>query len=103
MTSGSLKIRENNGPEMFDRLEKLVQEYNKKHAEVGGKCFLQRYKNDGGYEQHLVLSICTPLMSRVHKTRQASDVMDSLGSLDRHNNPLCALTIHVELSPLLFR
>lgn len=58
-----------NGPEMFDHLETLVKEYNKKHAEVGGKCFLQRYENDGGHEQHLVLSICTPLMSQVHKTR----------------------------------
>ena len=85
-----------NGPEMFDRLETLVQEYNKKHAEVGGKCFLQRYKNDGGYEQHLVLSICTPLMSRVHKTRQASEMafMDSSGSLDRHNNPVFFMCTH---------
>ena len=82
--------------QMFDRLETLVQEYNKKHAEVGGKCFLQRYKNDGGYEQHLVLSICTPFMSHVHKTRQASEMafMDSSGSLDRHNNPVFFMCTH---------
>ena len=85
-----------NGPEMFDRLETLVQEYNKKHAEVRGKCFLQRYKNDGGYEQHLVLSIYTSLMSRVHKTRQASEMafMDCSGSLDQHNNPVFFMCTH---------
>ena len=68
-----------NGPEMFDRLETLVQEYNNKHTDEGGKCFLKRYKEDGGNKQQLVLSICTPLMSRVHKTRQASEMafMDS--------------------------
>ena len=83
------------GPEMFDRLKALVQEYNK-NAEVGGKCFLERYKNDGGYEQQLVLTICTPLMSRVHKTRQAGEMafMDSSGSLDRHNNPVFFMCTH---------
>ena len=82
--------RPSNGSEMFDHLQTLVQEYNKKHAEIRGKCFLQRYKNDGGCEQHLILSICTPLMSCVHKTRQAREIafLNSSGSLDRHNNPI---------------
>ena len=85
-----------NGPEMFDRLETLVQEYNTKHTDVGGKCFLERYKDDGGNKQQLVLSICTPLMSRVHETRQASEMafLDSSGSLDRHNNPVFFMCTH---------
>ena len=37
-----------------------------------------------------VLSICTPLMSHVHETRQAGEMafMNSSGSLDRYNNPV---------------
>ena len=78
-----------NGPEIFDRQEETVEAYNNTNAHMGGKCFLERYRKDGSNDQHLTLSICTPLMSRVH-TRQASEMtfMGSTGRLDRHNNPV---------------
>ena len=74
---------------MFDRLEETVEAYNTTNAHMGGKCFLERYRKDGSNEQHLTLSIGTPLMSHVH-TRQASEMafMHSSGSLHRHNNPV---------------
>ena len=89
-----------NGSAMFDRLEEIVDDYNKNNADKGGKCYLQRVNGNGPDKQDLILSICTPLMSRVHETRQAGEMafMDSSGSLDRYNNlsSLCALIIRVE-------
>ena len=51
---------------------------------------------DSTNEQHLTLSICTPLMSRVHTTRQASEMafMDSSGSLDRQHTPVFFMCTH---------
>lgn len=56
----------------------------------GGKCYLQRVNGNGPDKQDLILSICTPLMSHVHETRQAGEMafMNSSGSLDRYNNPV---------------
>ena len=71
---------------MFDHLEKIVEDYNRKNADVEGKCFLQKVQGNGAGQQHLILSICTPLMSRIHTTRQNGEMtfMDSSGSLDRY-------------------
>ena len=73
-----------NGSAMFDQLEKIVKDYNRKNANIGGKCFLQRVQGNGADQKHLILSICTPLMSRMHTTKQAGEMafMDSSGSLD---------------------
>lgn len=81
---------------MFNRLEEVVNEYNHKNAEMGGKCYMQRVKGNGAHKQHLILSICTPLMSRVHTTRQAGEMafMDSSGSLNRYNNPVYFMCTH---------
>ena len=85
-----------NGSAMFNRLEKTVEDYNSKNADAGGKCFLQRIQGNGTDQQHLILAICTPLMSRVHTTRQAGEMafMDSSGSLDRYNNPVFFMCTH---------
>ncbi len=64
---------------MLDRLEEVVSEYNRKHSEMGGKCLMQRVKGDEAHKQDLIFSICTPLMSRIHTTKQAGEMafMDS--------------------------
>ena len=91
MTNGWLERRVHpNGSAMFDRLEEIVDDYNKNNADKGGKCYLQRVNGNGPDKQDLILSIGTPLMSRVHETRQAGEMafMDSSGSLARYNNPV---------------
>ena len=62
----------------------------------GGKIFLQRYNNEVKQEKPLIISICTPMMSHVHKFWQAGEMafMDSSGSLDRHNNPVYFMCTH---------
>lgn len=60
-----------NGSEMFDYLEEYVTNYNKDNKHDSGKIFLQRYNSDLTREKPLIISICTPMMSRVHKLRQA--------------------------------
>ena len=78
------------GSAMFDRPEDIADDYYKDNADKGGKCYLQSVNGNGPDKQDLILSICTPLMSRVHETRQAGEMafMDSSGSLDRYNNPV---------------
>ena len=85
-----------NGSEMFDYLQEYVTAYNKDKMNTGGKIFLQRYNNDTKQEKPLIISICTPVMSRVHKLRQAGEMafMDASGSLDRHNNPVYFMCTH---------
>ena len=63
---------------------------------TGGKIFLQRYNNEVKQEKPLIISICTPVMSRVHKLRQAGEMafMDASGSLDRHN-PVYFMCTHL--------
>ena len=72
------------GSAMFDRLEEIVNDYNKNNADKGNKCYFQRVNRNGPDKQDLILSICTPLMSRVHETSQAGEMafMESSGSLD---------------------
>ncbi|XP_028412191.1 uncharacterized protein LOC114535014 [Dendronephthya gigantea] len=85
-----------NGTELFDYLQEYITTYNKDKVSDGGKIFLQRYNNDEKREQPLIISICTPMMSRVHKLRQAGEMafMDASGSLDRHNNPVYFMCTH---------
>lgn len=85
-----------NGSEMFDYLQECVTTYNKDKMNTGGKIFLQRYNNDTKQEKPLIISICTPMMPRVHKLRQAGEMafMDASGSLDRHNNPVYFMCTH---------
>ena len=52
-------------------------------------------KSEVGYDQPLVLAICTPLMARVHEhVKQAGEIMfvDSSSSLDDFNNPMFILS-----------
>ena len=85
-----------NGSEMFDYLQEYITTYNKDKMNDGGKIFLQRYNNEVKQEKPLIISICTPMMSRVHKLRQAGEMafMDASGSLDRHNNPVYFMCTH---------
>ena len=97
MTNGWLERRVHpNGSAMFDRLEEIVDDYNKNNADKGGKCYLQRVNGNGPDKQDLILSICTPLMSRVHETRQAGEMafMDSSGSLARYSYPVFFMYTH---------
>jgi hypothetical protein len=85
-----------NGSEMFDYLQEYITTYNKDKMNDGGKISLQRYNNDANQEKPLIISICTPMMSRVHRLRQAGEMafMDASGSLDRHNNPVYFMCTH---------
>ena len=97
MTNGWLERRVHpNGSAMLNRLEEIVDDYNKNNTDKGGKCYLQRVNGNGPDKQDLILSICTPLMSRVHETRQAGEMafMDSSGSLARYNNPVFFMYTH---------
>ena len=84
-----------NGSAMFDYLEDYITKYNKENEYNGGKIFLQRY-NDSEQEKPLIITICSPMMSRVHRLQQAGEMafMDSSGSLDRHNNPVYFICTH---------
>ena len=84
-----------NGKEMFDKLEELVDSYKSKHCVNGGQGILQRYIsancNDNAAEQPLVLAIVTPLMARTHAhIPQVKDIafVDSTASLDRFSSPM---------------
>ena len=79
-----------NASAMFDCLEEIVNYYNRNTADKGGKCYFQRVDRNGSAKHDLMRSICTPLRSRVHGTRQHGEMvfMDSSGSIDRHNNPV---------------
>ena len=47
-------------------------------------------------EQHLIIAICTPLMSRVHQLKHTGEMafLDASGSLDRFNNPVYFMCTH---------
>ena len=81
------------GKELFTELEKRVNIYNEKNKDLNGKASVQFFcKTDGSEDdQPLVLAICTPLMSRVHKHIQQSGELvfiDSSSSFDDYNNPM---------------
>ena len=62
------------GKELFIELEKRVNIYNENNKDIDGKASVQRFcKNEGkDDDQPLILAICTPLMSRVHRYIQQS-------------------------------
>ena len=66
-----------------------------KNSTHGGSSCLQEY-TCGNHEKPLILTIVTPLMSRVHSLLQASEMtfLDALSSLDRYNNRLFFLCTH---------
>ena len=89
-----------NGKEMFQKLQEIVDTYNKDNGDEGGRAFLQRYEQNPSEKSEswdnrdtakpLVLAVCTPLMARAHQmVRQASEMVfcDSTASLDRYNCP----------------
>ena len=108
------------GFELFEKLQERVDEYNKNFALQGGRAKLQRYEADIEYpsdidEDHaeddmkppkkkkpkitretpFILSLCTPLMARVHTTVcQAGEITfcDCTSSLDRFNTALSVLS-----------
>ena len=94
-----------------------MEEFNKKYALQGGKAKLQRYEANIEYlsddddedetkppkqkkpklirETPFILSLCTPLMARVHETVcQAGEMTfcDCTSSLDRFNTALSVLS-----------
>ena len=72
---------------MFEKLKEQIQDYNKRNSIRGGRCSLKEYTS-GKDEKPLILTIVTPLMSRVHSLPQASEMafLDASQSLDRYNN-----------------
>ena len=84
-----------NGQEMFEKVKQLIHDYNKKNNIHGGSCCLQEYTH-GNDEKPLILTIVTPLMSRVHSLPQASEMafLDASSSLDRYNNRVFFLCTH---------
>ena len=80
---------------MFEKLKQLIHDYNKKNNIHGGSCCLQEYTH-GSDEKPLILTIVTPLMSRVHSLPQASEMafLDASSSLDRYNNRVFFLCTH---------
>ena len=85
-----------NGEAMFCTLATIIDDYNKNNASKGGECFLQTYEQSGKCEQPLILAICTSLMSRVHRLKQAGEraFLDASGSLDMFNNPVYFMCTH---------
>ena len=96
----SEKHGKENGETMFNQLTKIIEEYNKEHAQIGGRAFFQQYEHKPtdnpqkkAASQPLVLAVCTPLMSRAHQlVKQAGELVycDSTSSLDRYNCPIAA-------------
>lgn len=84
------------GVDMFQELEDVVNDYNKRHSRDGGKCAVQRYEKTACTERPLILAIVTPLMARVHSLPQAGEMvfLDASASIDRHNNPVFFLCTH---------
>lgn len=84
-----------NGKEMFEKLNQQIDNYNKKNGIHGGKCSLQEYTNENE-EKPLILTVVTPLMSRVHSLSQASEMafLDASQSLDRYNSRVFFLCTH---------
>ena len=87
------------GKELFIELEKWVNIYNEKNKDIDGKASVQRFcKNEGkDDDQPLILAICTPLMSRVHRYIQRSGKLvfiDSSSSFDDYNIPCLSYLRH---------
>ena len=105
---------EEDGKQMFERLQDEVDQYNEKHASMGGKALLQWYEADDDKDtdiesecvpkkkkkkelsnKPLILVLLTPLMARAHQEiQQASETVfcDSTASLDRFNTSIFILS-----------
>ena len=59
------------GKQLFSELEQRINIYNDHNTETGGKAIIHRFCNGSKLneegKQPLILAICTPLMSRIHK------------------------------------
>ena len=101
-----------NGKDMFDKLELEISTYNDRCINLEGKAAVQCFqgttdsstdsdsneelppkkkRRKKGREKPLIIAVCTPLMSRVHKhIQQAGELIfcDSTSSLDRFNTSL---------------
>ena len=84
------------GMGMFEELENIIKDYNKRHSHNGGKCIVQRYERTACTEKPLILAVVTPLMARVHTLPQAGEMvfLDASASIDRHNIPVYFLCTH---------
>ena len=79
----------------FAELEKCIVSYNEEYDAVGGKAMVQWYSNCNGKEEPLLLTICTPLMSRVHKhISQSRELLfiDASSSFEDFNNSLFVIS-----------
>ena len=114
---------EDDGKELFVKLQGKVDEYNRKNKAHGGKAFLQWYeaplsemdneneekepptkrKKREPSENPLVLAICTPLMARTHRNViQAGEIVfcDSSSSMDRFKTSVFILSTTTAYSGL---
>ena len=88
------------GKQSFTELERRVHIYNDANGDIGGKAIIQKYckgrsNDDEGVGQLLILAICTPLMSRVHRyTLQSKELVyiDASSSFEKFNNPLFVMS-----------
>ena len=84
------------GKELFVELEQRINQYNEINRHSDGKASVQRFNNiEGKGDQLLILAMCTPLMSRVHKhIQQAGELIfiDSSSSFDDYNNPMFVMS-----------
>ncbi|XP_072178625.1 uncharacterized protein [Diadema setosum] len=74
---------------MIDAIEdRVIAPYN---TEVGMKCAAMAKEDD-----HIIIAICTPMMRRVHTTRQSGEMVfvDSTGNVDRHGSRVFILLTH---------
>ena len=92
------------GKQLFTEHEKRIIVYNDTHSNAGGKAIIQRYckgskikghSDNEEIEQPLILSICTPLMCRVHEhICQSKELVfvDASSSFEDFNNPLFVIS-----------
>ena len=106
---------DDNGPDMFAKLEEVIKEYNECNLSSGGKAKLQMYErcdvfNDLSEPEQdtppqkkrkvkfckpMILAVCTPLMSRANESIQQAEEMifcDSTSTLDRLNTSMFILS-----------
>ena len=92
---------DDNGPDMFAKMEEVTKEYNECNLSSGGKAKLQIYercdvfddlsqdtppqkKRKVKYSKPMILAVCTPLMSRANESIQQAEEMifcDSISTL----------------------
>ena len=106
---------DDNGLDMFAKLEKVIKEYNECNLSSDGKAKLQMYercdvlddlsepeqdtppqkKRRVKFSKPMILAVCTPLMSRTNEGIQQAEEMifcDSTSTLDRLNTSMFILS-----------